>query len=676
MPGIAAGLARTTNQLLLIVLVGLASYAHAASAPLADFARNDSYDNATISPDGRYVALTLPIGRVRGLAVYDLVARKIVSKSTVGVRRSVYQYLWASDRRLVVSLAKDSDYLDRPAATGELIAFDVDGSNQQYLFGYLAAYAESDALTGTLQVFGKKKFAAATPIRALPNDPQHILISVHAWDGDDDPGLANVYRMDVATGKLDRSLAAPKAGPAYFLADDDGFVRFSVGQEGSEWRGLAFSRAPDKPEWKQLAIPPGGESSSITPLFLSRDSGRVFLKSRDDGDFECLVEQNLVSGVRRRLACDIESDLVDALPSFDRDEPILVRFAAGREESRLLENGNPGREKLADLIKAFPGQNVLPVSVTRDGTKAIVLVNSDRNPGDYYLFDTAKLEADYLVGRSNWLDPDGMPERRPIEYRARDGQRIHGYLTLPPGRKAKYLPLVVNPHGGPFGTHDEWQFDPESAALATRGYAVLQMNFRGSDGFGGTFAKAGKRGWATTMVDDITDGTRWAVEQGYADPARIAIYGTSYGGYAALMSAIREPDLYRCVTTYAGLFDLPTWKSDSDVATRRSGRRYIDDFIGADEKSLREASPSNYIDRLKIPVLIVHGTDDERVPFSQAKQLRWALDQRDHPYEWLVKGGEGHGFYRLENRPDFLTRLVAFLDLYLAPSTSKTTVPP
>lgn len=176
-----------------------------------------------------------------------------------------------------------------------------------------------------------------------------------------------------------------------------------------------------------------------------------------------------MSGVRRRLACDIESDLVDALPSFDRDEPILVRFAAGREESRLLENGNPGREKLADLIKAFPGQNVLPVSVTRDGTKAIVLVNSDRNPGDYYLFDTAKLEADYLVGRSNWLDPDGMPERRPIEYRARDGQRIHGYLTLPSGRKAKYLPLVVNPHGGPFGTHDEWQFDPESAALATRG---------------------------------------------------------------------------------------------------------------------------------------------------------------------------------------------------------------
>ncbi len=266
-----------------------------------------------------------------------------------------------------------------------------------------------------------------------------------------------------------------------------------------------------------------------------------------------------------------------------------------------------------------------------------------------------------IDSQRDWIDPRQMAEQRAVEFKARDGQAIHGLLTLPPGVPAHKLPLVVNPHGGPFGIMDSWGWSREPQLLASRGYAVLQVNFRGSGGYGAGFESAGRQGWDTVMIDDITDATHWAVQQGFADASRICIYGASYGGYAALMSALREPDLYRCVIGYAGVYDLPRLRRDSDIAETAQGRRFMNEFIG-DDKRLKAASPLTYIDRLKAAVMIVHGEEDKRAPFSQAKALRGALDERHYPYEWLTKPDEGHGFYEEANLMELYTRLLAFLD--------------
>ncbi|WP_293387114.1 S9 family peptidase [Nevskia sp.] len=651
------------SRLLIVVLLLFAPLTMAfAEVPLADFARHDSFDDASISPDGHYVALTIPLGNGRGVAIFDLRQGKLILKQTLGEDRLANGYLWASDERLVVSLAENFGELEAPFATGEMIAFNVDGSQQQYLFGFRGILPFNSTSTGARPGIARAVRAFGYPIRSLPKDPEHILISVEDFGDIAEKEKMTVFRMSVRNGMLDQALVAPISGTVRFVADDDGFVRYANGSDEQN-RPHSYSRTPEQPAWSELPVAAG---STTRPMFLSNDNRRVFLRSDEGGRYDCLVEQQLADGARKVLACDDSSDLLDVVRSFDGNEPIAVRFQDGRQDVRLLDTDHPSREKLAVLLKAFPGQHLRISSTTRDGSKAIVLVDSDRNPGNFYLFDTQAIKAVQLVGRSSWLDPAVMPERRPIDFKARDGQRIRGYLTLPRGLEAKRLPMVVNPHGGPFQIRDDWNFDNEAAALASRGYAVLQVNFRGSGGYGRAFADAGKRRWATTMIDDIIDGTRWAIEQGYADPGRIGISGASYGGYAALMSGIREPDLFRSVVSFAGVFDLPKLKADSDISERRSGRNYIDESIGDSVDSLRAASPSSYIDRLKAPVFIVHGEEDERVPFNQAKELRKALKKADHPHEWLAVEAEGHGFYKPENRTLFLTRLIAFLDRTLA----------
>jgi dipeptidyl aminopeptidase/acylaminoacyl peptidase len=403
------------------------------------------------------------------------------------------------------------------------------------------------------------------------------------------------------------------------------------------------------------------KDATIIPFQFSQDGNKVYLDSDEGGDRSCLVEHDLVNNERRKLSCDDAADLDRAFFSPNR-VPLAAIFQAGYPKVSLLDSDDPMRDKLDAALGNFPGMMVEPVSQTMDGGKMIVLVYSDRDPGTYYLYDTVKMKIDPILHRRHSIDPTQMGERRPISFKARDGQQIRGYLTLPPGKEAKNLPLVVNPHGGPFEKGDRWAWEAEPEMLASRGYAVLQVNFRGSLGYGNNFEHAGKQGWDTVMIDDITDGAKWAASQGLVDATRMCIYGGSYGGYAALMSAVREPDLYRCVVDLAGIYDLRIQASQSDTSTSQYGRNFMAEFIGATPDRLYQASPASQIDRLKAAVLIAHGEEDKRVPLSQAKALRKALDERHHPYEWLTKAGEGHGFYLAEDREDFYVKLLAFLD--------------
>jgi len=262
------------------------------------------------------------------------------------------------------------------------------------------------------------------------------------------------------------------------------------------------------------------------------------------------------------------------------------------------------------------------------------------------------------------LEEQKMRPVEPYEVKVRDGKTVYAYLTKPDDSNGPF-PMVVMPHGGPHGVRDYWAFDSYAQMMASRGYAVLQMNFRGSGGYGRSFLFEGYRQWGRSMQDDVTDVTQWAIDSGIATEDGVCIFGGSYGGYAAMMGAIREPDLYQCVIAYVGVYDLELMFKKGDIPTRRSGLVYLKQAVGEDEEDLRARSPVHNLDKLKAPVFIVHGGEDFRVDIAHAHELRKGLEKLDKPYEWMVKVNEGHGFYRPENRMELFERMLAFLDEHI-----------
>jgi dipeptidyl aminopeptidase/acylaminoacyl peptidase len=305
------------------------------------------------------------------------------------------------------------------------------------------------------------------------------------------------------------------------------------------------------------------------------------------------------------------------------------------------------------------------MNASDDWTKVLYFRGSDVDPGSFYLVDRAKREFG-IVGRcAAWIDSGQMAKVKPIEYPARDGLTIHGYLTLPPHCAGTNLPMIVKPHGGP-GARDRWEFDPEVQFLANRGYAVLQMNFRGSIGYGLSFWRAGFKQWGGKMQDDLTDGVRWAISQGIADPSRIGIFGASYGGYAALTGLIKTPELFRCAISYVGVTDVRaiTRRSYLEGQARKDFDRVVREEVGdyrADKKELEAISPTHLVDGIKVPVLLAYGGRDPIVPVEQGYTLAEALKKQHKKVELIVEKNEGHGFRTLAARTNLFHRIELFL---------------
>lgn len=246
---------------------------------------------------------------------------------------------------------------------------------------------------------------------------------------------------------------------------------------------------------------------------------------------------------------------------------------------------------------------------------------------------------------------------------------MHGLLTLPPGSDGKNLPLVVMPHGGPYDVNDTWGFDPEPQILAQHGYAVLQVNFRGSGGYGRAFSDGGVRQWGRAMQDDVSDATRWAIAQGIADGKRICIYGASYGGYAALMGPIREPGLYQCAVGLSGVFDLAKMYKWGSIRRSDYGQQYLKRVLGEDAAELAANSPANLADRIGVPVLLAHGVLDARVDIKHAQLMRRELGKRKQPVEYVEYSSTGHAIRLERHELDFYARLLEFLGRYIGPTS-------
>jgi dipeptidyl aminopeptidase/acylaminoacyl peptidase len=319
---------------------------------------------------------------------------------------------------------------------------------------------------------------------------------------------------------------------------------------------------------------------------------------------------------------------------------------------------------------ALPNTVNLIKSTTTDEKRMLVLAFSDQDPGTYYLFDTVGQTLTRIGPRMSWIKPAQMASMHPIKYKARDGQLIHGYLTLPPGRPQKNLPLVVMPHGGPW-VRDVWEFDPLVQMLANRGYAVLQMNYRGSPGYGEAFYRKARHEIGRSIQDDIEDGTRWVIKSGLVDPRHIAMVGASYGGYSTLFALGHNPDLYRCGISIAGVTDwFALIKSRSINDENKYAREYWNQQIGDprnDEDFLKSISPVNFADKITAPLLIIQGKDDRTVPPKQATAMIDALEAAGHPPESLFIAHEGHGFASTESRIAVFKAIDAFLAKNLGP---------
>jgi dipeptidyl aminopeptidase/acylaminoacyl peptidase len=306
------------------------------------------------------------------------------------------------------------------------------------------------------------------------------------------------------------------------------------------------------------------------------------------------------------------------------------------------------------------------ISHSKDETQFVVCSATDRSMGTYYLLDVGSMKLTELFQVSPWLEESQMATMQAIEYESRDGLRIQGYLTLPRGVEPQKLPTIVHPHGGPWA-RDSWGFNPEIQFLASRGYAVLQVNFRGSTGFGRKFMEASFGQWGLDMQDDITDGVKWAIEEGFADPRRVAIYGGSYGGYATLAGMTKTPELYACGISYVGVSNLFTWIA----AIPPYWKPYLEmmyEMVGhpeRDERRFRETSPLFHADRIAAPLFVAQGANDPRVRKEESDQIVDALRKRKVQVEYMVKDNEGHGFHNEENRFDFYRAMERFLDRHL-----------
>jgi len=537
-----------------------------------------------------------------------------------------------------------------------LYGVNADGSRPKYLVGYQGEMQTGSRLKKATPIYG-----TSFVLDPLVNDKRKMLIVTYPWTANSEPHTV-VYEVDVFSGKRRKVTTSPSK-MAQFLTDHEGNVRAAVSTD-DYIKPIIHTRGKSGEGWKELDL--GKLSYSDVNLQAFDKKGEsIYITASVSGEAAGLYKLDLktkaIELVHKEDGVSPKKIWIDETSK----ELFAIETELGYPTYAFIDSNSPKSARLKSFLASLPGNQVQLVSSTEDGDMNIIYSSSDRNPGDYYLFSATKNSLQYLFSARSWLDPELMAHTKPISFTSRDGLTVHGYLTLPVGAEEKNLPLVVMPHGGPHGPRDWWGFDPDAQILANRGIAVLKVNFRGSGGFGRNFEHAGHKKWGAEIQFDIIDGVKYLIEQGTVDKNNMCIMGASFGGYSALQSAILEPEMFKCAIGVVGVYDLPLMFDEGDVAEHDSGQQYLKSVLGTDEAQLKAFSPSYNIDKLKAPVLIVHGGEDERAPIEQAESLIDALKQADHPHVYELLEDEGHGFYKPEHRARYYKQVLTFLEQHL-----------
>ncbi|MDH0171784.1 prolyl oligopeptidase family serine peptidase [Stenotrophomonas sp. GD04145] len=654
---------RRTMLTAALVVVGSVAAGSAWAVDLTQFLRQETFTDIKISPGGEYVAATVPMEDSTAIAVMRLADKQLVGSFRPPQKNHAYEFDWVSNERLLIGLAEKWGALDKPDPTGELYAIDANGNRGELLVGYRV---ESKG-PGTRIQPKKVEAVAAFLADDLPGDERNVLVTV--WPFAEDP-FTRVERMDVASGRRVRMASSP-VRRGEFTTDGQGEVRFVHGS-GSDNVNKLYYRERSGDSWKM--INDEAVSKRIeTAIGFSADGSLAYLQAEQAQGPDAIFSWNPQTGERAVVLRDEVVNPYRIIRRPGSHVPVGALYMGDTPRTRFFDEKSPEARLYRSLEAAFGGP-VYITSSTRDGRVVLVETWSGTNPGDFYVYDTEARKAEHLISRSDWIDIDRSATVRPVALKARDGLPLHGFLTVPSGSDGRNLPMVVMPHGGPFHVFDNGQYDRETQILAAAGYAVLQVNFRGSGNYGRAHAQAGAQQWGAAMQDDVTDATRWAIAQGIADARRICIYGASYGAYAAMMGAAREQGLYQCAAGYVGVYDLPLMFARGDVQERDSGVTFLREWLG-DPAKLGAVSPVNLATQIKVPVFLAAGGEDKRAPIQHTERMEAALKRAGTPVESLYYKTEGHGFYTLAHRTEYYDKLLAFLSRSLGGKTAQASAP-
>lgn len=601
----------------------------APTIPVEDFFKNSEKRTFRLSPNGEYIAYLAPYENRMNIHVKKF-DQDSVTRVTNVIDRDLAGYFWASDNRLVYVRDSGGD------ENFHLFAVNKDGADEKDLTPFDGVRAQI--------------------IDDLEDNPEEMIIGLNQRN----PQVFDPYRININTGEMDLIYENP-GNITGWGTDHDGKLRLAYVTDGVNQ--TIMHRTSEELEFEEVITT--NFKQTLDPQFFDFENDSIiYALSNLNSDKTRLVKYNLIT--KKEVEEIFKHDVVDLdgiSYSTKRKVPLFISYTDSKLNRKFLDQET---EEIFKYLETELGEEneYYITSSNKEEDKFLVYLGNDKTRGSYYYYDKTSKKIEKLAELSPWINSEHMAEMKPITYKSRDGITINGYLTLPVGVEAKNLPLVVNPHGGPWA-RDEWGYNPEVQFLANRGYAVLQMNFRGSTGYGKEFWEKSFKKWGQSMQDDVTDGVNWLINEGIVNHKRVAIYGGSYGGYATLSGITKNPELYAAAIDYVGVSNLftfmntipPYWEPYKEMLYEMVGNPETQDSI-----MLRENSPVFNVDKIKTPLLIAQGANDPRVNKDESDQMVEALKKRGIIVEYMLKENEGHGFHNEENRFDFYRAMEKFLD--------------
>lgn len=598
--------------------------------PLEDFFRNSQEAAFQLSPDGRHLSFMAPYEERMNVFVRPVEGGEAV-RVTSETLRSVAGYMWADNERLLYmkDTGGDENY--------QLFGVNIDGSDQR-------AYTDFPGVRTSL-------------IDDLEETPDEVMIGLNKRN----PEVFDPYRLNIRTGEL--TLLAENPGNWQgWMTDHEGKLRAVTAIVDGVNTQILY-RDTEEEEFRPVLTTNFKEMVNF--MEFTPDNRLVYAATNLNRDKVVLALMDPRTCEELEVMYENEKYDISSISYSRKRKKLLSVYCTGHKEP-VRHFFDAEEEALRKRIKAhFPGYRYGMADTDKEEEHALIYVGNDRTRGSYYFYDVATDTATKLADTAPWIREEEMVEMHDVTYTTRDGLHIEAYLSLPHGvtlEGAKQLPVVVNPHGGPWA-RDTWGYSSEVQFLCNRGYAVFQMNFRGSTGYGRQFLEASYKQWGLKMQDDITDGVNWLISKGIADKKRIAIYGGSYGGYATLAGVAFTPDLYACGVDYVGVSNLftfmktipPYWRPMLEMMYEQVGNPE------ADKEQLAATSPALHADKIRVPLFVAQGANDPRVNKAESDQMVEALRERGVEVEYMVKDNEGHGFHNQENRFDFYRAMERFL---------------
>lgn len=647
-----------------LILLGLAA-GNAVAAdlpPIEDFMRPSTYSSAIISPSGKYLGIIVDRGEQDVLTVLRMSDLGVVHINQLPDKKSIAGFQWDGDERLIFTATRKFGNFAAPFGTGEWFAVNADGSMPRPVI-----HRGARGATERDKAVGNESFSLIDP---LEDDPRNVLMTASYPRSKDGSGTALVL-VDTISGDRKTLVRAPRENCSLTL-DEKKEARYALCFDDEDEHGRydtvteLYRREADG---KWVLVNKSGASGQQLRVIGTTDDGRIYALQDDRKGPAAFGTIDRASGKFQPLFHDKVAEVSMFVSSPSDDTVLAVATEAGAPRIELIDENHADTELYASLAAAFPGQVVNFSSATRDGKQFIVSVYSDRNPGELYLYDRTTAKARFLMKRRSWIDPARAATIKPFSFTSRDGLTIYGYLTLPAGSTGKNLPMIVNPHGGPMGPRDQWGYNTEVQLLASRGYAVLQVNYRGSGGFGKAFEDMAYGQWAQGIMNDVLDATHWAIKQGFADKDRVCIYGASFGGYSSMMAPAREPDLYKCAFGYVGNYSAAIQMKLSDTSDSESGMRYLVRAYGSTRAEQEAMSPITHVEKITLPVFLAAGARDPRCPPEHTEAMFAALEKAGNkPEGMIIQSGEMHGYYKLENQVNLYTQMLSFFGRHIGGS--------